>query len=422
MSEPAAHAAKNTATNTATVRDAGKPAKPARAKSRPEFVWEDPFLLGEQFSEEECLVRDTAHAYAQEQLMPRILEANRHERFDREIMNEMGALGMLGATIDGYGCAGVSYVCYGLMAREIEYVDSGYRSAMSVQSSLVMHPISAYGSEDQKQKYLPRLATGEWVGCFGLTEPDHGSDPGAMVTRAKSTDGGFLLSGAKNWITNSPIADVFIIWAKNDAGVIRGYILKKGMAGLAAPKIEGKFSLRASITGMIQMDEVFVPAENELPDASGLGGPFGCLNRARYGIAWGALGAAEFCWHAARSYTLERKQFNRPLAANQLIQKKLADMQTEISIGLQACLRAGRLFDEGQLAPETISLIKRNSCGKAIDIARAARDMHGGNGVSDEYHVIRHVMNLEAVNTYEGTHDVHALILGRAQTGIQAFF
>jgi glutaryl-CoA dehydrogenase len=422
MSEPAAHAATNTATNTATVRDAGKPAKPARAKSRPEFVWEDPFLLGEQFSEEECLVRDTAHAYAQEQLMPRILEANRHERFDREIMNEMGALGMLGATIDGYGCAGVSYVCYGLMAREIEYVDSGYRSAMSVQSSLVMHPISAYGSEDQKQKYLPRLATGEWVGCFGLTEPDHGSDPGAMVTRAKSTDGGFLLSGAKNWITNSPIADVFIIWAKNDAGVIRGYILEKGMAGLAAPKIEGKFSLRASITGMIQMDEVFVPAENELPDASGLGGPFGCLNRARYGIAWGALGAAEFCWHAARSYTLERKQFNRPLAANQLIQKKLADMQTEISIGLQACLRAGRLFDEGQLAPETISLIKRNSCGKAIDIARAARDMHGGNGVSDEYHVIRHVMNLEAVNTYEGTHDVHALILGRAQTGIQAFF
>ena len=422
MSEPAASAATNAATNEVSARDAGKPAKPARAKSRPEFVWEDPFLLGEQFSEEECLVRDTAHAYAQEQLMPRILEANRHERFDREIMNEMGALGMLGATIDGYGCAGVSYVCYGLMAREIEYVDSGYRSAMSVQSSLVMHPINAYGSEDQKQKYLPRLATGEWVGCFGLTEPDHGSDPGAMVTRAKSTDGGFLLSGAKNWITNAPIADVFIIWAKNDAGVIRGYILEKGMAGLAAPKIEGKFSLRASITGMIQMDEVFVPAENELPDASGLGGPFGCLNRARYGIAWGALGAAEFCWHAARSYTLERKQFNRPLAANQLIQKKLADMQTEISIGLQACLRAGRLFDEGRLAPETISLIKRNSCGKAIDIARTARDMHGGNGVSDEYHVIRHVMNLEAVNTYEGTHDVHALILGRAQTGIQAFF
>ncbi len=410
MSEPAANAAND--------REAGKPAK----SSRPKFQWEDPFLLGEQLSEEECLVRDTAHAYAQEQLMPRILEANRHERFDREIMNEMGALGMLGATIDGYGCAGVSYVCYGLMAREVENVDSGYRSAMSVQSSLVMHPINAYGSEAQKQKYLPRLATGELIGCFGLTEPDHGSDPGSMITRAKSSDGGFLLSGAKNWITNSPIADVFIVWAKNDDGVIRGYILDKGMKGLSAPKIEGKFSLRASITGMIQMDEVFVPAENELPGASGLGGPFGCLNRARYGIAWGALGAAEFCWHAARSYTLERKQFDRPLAANQLIQKKLADMQTEISISLQACLRAGRLFDEGRLAPETISLIKRNSCGKAIDIARTARDMHGGNGVSDEYHVIRHVMNLEAVNTYEGTHDVHALILGRAQTGLQAFF
>jgi glutaryl-CoA dehydrogenase len=337
-------------------------------------------------------------------------------------MTEMGALGLLGATIDGYGCAGASYVCYGLMAREVENVDSGYRSAMSVQSSLVMHPIHAYGSEEQRQKYLPRLATGEWVGCFGLTEPDHGSDPGSMSTRAKSTDGGFLLSGAKNWITNSPIADVFIVWAKNDEGVIRGYILEKGMKGLATSKIEGKFSLRASITGMIQMDEVFVPAENELPNAKGLGGPFGCLNRARYGIAWGALGAAEFCWHAARSYTLERTQFNRPLAANQLIQKKLADMQTEISIGLQACLQAGRLFDTGKLAPETISLIKRNSCGKAIDIARTARDMHGGNGVSDEYHVIRHVMNLEAVNTYEGTQDVHALILGRAQTGLQAFF
>ena len=414
MSEPAAAAA--------NVREADTPAKSSRAKSRPEFQWEDPFLLGEQLSEEEFLVRDTAHAYAQEQLMPRILEANRHERFDREIMNEMGALGMLGATIDGHGCAGVSYVCYGLMAREVEHVDSGYRSAMSVQSSLVMHPINAYGSEEQKQKYLPRLATGELVGCFGLTEPDHGSDPGSMITRAKSTDGGFLLSGAKNWITNSPIADVFIVWAKNDDGMIRGYILDKDMAGLSAPKIEGKFSLRASITGMIQMDEVFVPAENELPGAAGLGGPFGCLNRARYGIAWGALGAAEFCWHAARNYTLERKQFNRPLAANQLIQKKLADMQTEISISLQACLRTGRLFDEGRLAPETISLIKRNSCGKALDIARTARDMHGGNGVSDEYHVIRHVMNLEAVNTYEGTHDVHALILGRAQTGLQAFF
>jgi len=410
MNEPAASAVE--------VRETAKPAKP----SRPKFQWEDPFLLGEQLSEEECLVRDTTHAYAQEQLMPRILEANRHEHFDREIMTEMGALGLLGATIDGYGCAGASYVCYGLMAREVENVDSGYRSAMSVQSSLVMHPIHAYGSEEQRQKYLPRLATGEWVGCFGLTEPDHGSDPGSMSTRAKSTDGGFLLSGAKNWITNSPIADVFIVWAKNDEGVIRGYILEKGMKGLATSKIEGKFSLRASITGMIQMDEVFVPAENELPNAKGLGGPFGCLNRARYGIAWGALGAAEFCWHAARSYTLERTQFNRPLAANQLIQKKLADMQTEISIGLQACLQAGRLFDTGKLAPETISLIKRNSCGKAIDIARTARDMHGGNGVSDEYHVIRHVMNLEAVNTYEGTQDVHALILGRAQTGLQAFF
>jgi glutaryl-CoA dehydrogenase len=410
MSEPAASAA--------NIGEAKKPPK----STRPKFTWDDPFLLTEQLSQEECLVRDTTHAYAQEKLMPRILEANRHERFDRDIMNEMGALGLLGATIDGYGCAGVSYVCYGLMAREVEYVDSSYRSAMSVQSSLVMHPIHAYGSDAQRQKYLPGLATGELVGCFGLTEPDHGSDPGAMVTRAKSADGGFLLSGAKNWITNSPIADVFIVWAKNDEGVIRGYILEKGMAGLAAPKIEGKFSLRASITGLIQMDEVFVPAENELPGASGLGGPFGCLNRARYGIAWGALGAAEFCWHAARTYTLERHQFNRPLAANQLIQKKLVDMQTEISIGLQSCLRAGRLFDEGRLAPETISLIKRNSCGKALDIARTARDMHGGNGISDEYHVIRHVMNLEAVNTYEGTHDVHALILGRAQTGLQAFF
>ncbi len=410
MSEPASIAV-----------DTGKARKSAKT-SRPKFQWDDPFLLDEQFTEEETLVRDTARAYAQEQLMPRILEANRHETFDRNIMNEMGALGMLGATIDGYGCAGVSYVCYGLMARETERIDSSYRSAMSVQSSLVMHPIHAYGNETQKEKFLPRLATGELVGCFGLTEPDHGSDPGSMSTRAKSCNGGFRLSGAKNWITNSPIADVFIVWAKNDKDVIRGYILEKGMEGLAAPKIDGKFSLRASITGMIQMDEVFVPAENELPDVSGLGGPFGCLNRARYGIAWGALGAAEFCWHAARDYTLERKQFGRPLAANQLIQKKLADMQTEITIGLQSCLRAGKLFDERRLAPETISLIKRNSCGKALDIARTARDMHGGNGVSDEYHVIRHVMNLEAVNTYEGTHDVHALILGRAQTGLQAFF
>ena len=410
MSEP-----KSIAANT---DEAHEPAKSSRTK----FQWADPFLLEEQLTEEEILVRDTAHAYAQEQLMPRILEANRHETFDREIMNEMGALGLLGATIDGYGCAGVSYVCYGLMAREVKRVDSGYRSAMSVQSSLVMHPIHAYGSEAQKEKYLPRLATGELIGCFGLTEPDHGSDPGSMSTRARSCDGGFRISGAKNWITNSPIADVFIVWAKNDKETIKGYILEKGMEGLAAPKIDGKFSLRASITGMIQMDEVFVPTENELPGVSGLGGPFGCLNRARYGIAWGALGAAEFCWHAARDYTLEREQFGRPLAANQLIQKKLADMQTEITIGLQACLRAGQLFDDSQLAPETISLIKRNSCGKALDIARCARDMHGGNGVSDEYHVIRHVMNLEAVNTYEGTHDVHALILGRAQTGLQAFF
>jgi len=389
--------------------------------SKPVFQWDDPFYLDDQLSEDERLVRDSARSYAQEKLMTRVLEANRHERFDREIMNEMGALGLLGSTIQGYGCAGVNYVSYGLAAREVERVDSGYRSAMSVQSSLVMHPINAYGSEAQKQRYLPRLATGEWVGCFGLTEPDHGSDPGGMKTRAKAVSGGFSLSGAKNWITNSPIADVFVVWAKNDAGVIRGYILEKGMKGLAAPKIEGKFSLRASITGMIQMDDVFVPAENELPNASGLSGPFGCLNRARYGIAWGALGAAEFCWMQARQYTLDRIQFGRPLAANQLIQKKLADMQTEISIGLQACLRVGRLFDEDRAAPEMISLIKRNSCGKALDIARQARDMHGGNGVSDEFHVIRHVMNLEAVNTYEGTHDVHALILGRAQTGIQAF-
>ena len=386
------------------------------------FLWEDPFLLDEQLSKEERMVRDTAYAYANEKLMPRILEANRSEQFDPEIMREMGALGMLGSTIQGYDCAGVSYVSYGLMAREIEKVDSSYRSAMSVQSSLVMHPINAYGSEQQKQCYLPKLASGELIGCFGLTEPDHGSDPGSMITKAKSIDGGFSISGAKNWITNSPIADIFVIWAKNDENVIRGYILEKGMKGLTTPKIEGKFALRASNTGMIHMDDVIIPFENELPSANGLSGPFGCLNRARYGIAWGALGAAEFCWHAARNYTMERQQFRRPLAANQLIQKKLADMQTEITIGLQSCFRAGRLFDEGQLAPETISLIKRNSCGKALEIARNSRDMHGGNGISDEYHVIRHVMNLEAVNTYEGTHDVHALILGRAQTGLQAFF
>ena len=387
------------------------------------FQWDDPLLLDQQLTEDERLIRDAAHDYCQEQLMPRVLEANRHERFDPEILREMGALGFLGSTLpEDYGCAGVNYVAYGLVAREVERVDSGYRSAMSVQSSLVMHPIHAYGTEEQRQKYLPRLATGEIVGCFGLTEPDHGSDPGGMKTRAEKIDGGYRLTGSKMWITNSPIADVFIVWAKAAPdGRIRGFILEKGMTGLSAPKIEGKFSLRASVTGEIVMDGVEVPEENLLPNVAGLKGPFGCLNRARYGIAWGALGAAEFCWHAARQYTLERKQFGRPLAANQLIQKKLADMQTEITLGLQTCLRIGRLFDEGKAAPEIISLAKRNSCGKALDIARMARDMHGGNGVADEFHVIRHVMNLEAVNTYEGTHDVHALILGRAQTGIQAF-
>jgi glutaryl-CoA dehydrogenase len=389
--------------------------------SKASFEWADPFLLDEQLTEDERLIRDSARDYCQEKLMPRVLEANRHEKFDRSILNEMGALGFLGSTIDGYGCAGVNYVSYGLIAREVERVDSGYRSTMSVQSSLVMHPIHAYGTEAQRQKYLPKLATGEWVGCFGLTEPDHGSDPGGMKTRAKKTSDGYVLSGAKMWITNSPIADVMVVWAKTEDDVIRGFILERGMKGLSTPKIEGKFSLRASITGEIVMDNVAVPEANLLPNVSGLKGPFGCLNNARYGIAWGALGAAEFCWHAARTYTLERKQFGRPLAANQLIQKKLADMQTEISIGLQACLRAGRLKDEDRAAPELISLIKRNSCGKALDIARTARDMHGGNGVHDEFHVIRHVMNLEAVNTYEGTHDIHALILGRAQTGIQAF-
>ncbi len=399
------------------------PSSPA-ASTRASFSWEDPLLLDEQLSEDEHLIRDAARAYCQEKLMTRVLEANRHERFDREIMTEMGELGFLGSTLpEDYGCAGVNYVSYGLVAREVERVDSGYRSAMSVQSSLVMHPIHAYGSEAQRRKYLPRLATGELVGCFGLTEPDHGSDPGGMKTRARKVDGGYLLKGAKMWITNSPIADVFVVWAKTEPeDELRGFVLEKGMKGLSAPKIEGKFSLRASITGEIVMDDVEVPEENLLPNVKGLKGPFGCLNRARYGIAWGALGAAEFCWHAARDYTLERKQFGRPLAANQLIQKKLADMQTEITIGLQTCLRLGRLMDEGRAAPEAISLAKRNSCGKALDIARAARDVHGGNGVADEYHVIRHVMNLEAVNTYEGTHDIHALILGRAQTGIQAFF
>jgi glutaryl-CoA dehydrogenase len=386
-----------------------------------QFKWEDPLLLDAALTEEERMVRDAAHEYCRDKLLSRVIQANRHENFDRDIMTELGALGFLGATLpEQYGGAGANYVSYGLIAREVEAVDSGYRSAMSVQSSLVMHPIYTYGSEEQRMKYLPKLASGEWIGCFGLTEPDHGSDPGSMSTRAVKTDGGYVLNGAKTWITNSPIADVLVIWAKLD-DVIRGFVLEKGMQGLTAPVIEGKFSLRASITGQIFMEDVFVPEENLLPNAKGLSGPFGCLNMARYGISWGALGAAEFCWHAAREYTLERKQFGRPLAATQLIQKKLADMQTEITLGLHSCLRLGRLIDEGNWAPEMISLLKRNNCGKSLDIARAARDMHGGNGISDEYHVIRHVMNLEAVNTYEGTHDVHALILGRAQTGIQAF-
>jgi len=390
-------------------------------KPKPAFQWDDPLLLEDQLTEEERMVRDSARAYCQEKLAPRVLEATRKEKFDREIMNEMGALGFLGSTIEGYGCAGVNNVCYGLTAREVERVDSGYRSAMSVQSSLVMHPIHAYGTEAQRRKYLPKLATGEWVGCFGLTEPNHGSDPGSMQTRARKAGGGYVLHGAKMWITNSPIADVFVVWAKTDDDVIRGFILEKGMKGLAAPKIEGKMSLRASITGEIVMDEVFVPEENLLPNVKGLAGPFGCLNKARYGIAWGALGAAEDCWHRARQYVLDRKQFGRPLAANQLIQLKLANMLTEITLGLQACLRVGRLLDDGRAAPEMVSLVKRNSCGKALEIARLARDMHGGNGIADEYHVIRHMINLETVNTYEGTHDIHALILGRAQTGIQAF-
>jgi len=395
----------------------------ARAKP-PALNWEDPFMLDEQLTEDERLIRDSARAYADEKLAPRILEANRHEIFDRDILSEMGELGLLGSTIpEQYGGAGVNYVSYGLVAREVERIDSGYRSAMSVQSSLVMHPIFAYGSEEQREKYLPGLAAGELVGCFGLTEPDHGSDAGGMLTRAKKTESGYSLSGAKNWITNSPVADVMVVWAKSDAhdGKIRGFILERGMKGLETPKIEGKFSLRASVTGMIQMDNVEVPEENLLPHVSGLAGPFGCLNRARYGISWGAMGAAEFCWHGARQYTLDRKQFGKPLAANQLIQKKLADMQTEIALGLQGSLRLGRLMDQHNAPAELISLMKRNNCGKGLDIARVARDMHGGNGVSDEYGIIRHVMNLEAVNTYEGTHDIHALILGRAQTGIQAF-
>jgi glutaryl-CoA dehydrogenase len=389
--------------------------------------YEDPFLLSEQLTDEERMVQQSARSYARDKLMPRVLEANRHERFDSEIMREMGALGLFGATIKGYGCAGVSSVASGLICKEIEWVDSGYRSTLSVQSSLVMHPIYSFGSEAQKDKYLPKLASGEFIGCFGLTEPDHGSDPSGMETRAKKVAGGYILSGAKNWITNSPIADVFVVWAKvfGDSkipdGTIKGFILDKGMKGLTAPKIDGKFSLRTSVTGMIVMEDVLVPEENILPESGGIKSPFSCLNKARYGIGWGALGAAEFCFEAARRYTLERIQFGKPLAVNQLIQKKLTDMLVDIALGLQACLRVGRLMDENKLEHEMISIIKRNSAGKALDIARVARDMHGGNGIADEYHVIRHVMNLESVNTYEGTHDIHALIIGRAITGIQAF-
>lgn len=385
------------------------------------FNWEDPFFLNDQLTEDESLIRDTARDYATEKLLPRVRQAFREESFDREIMAEMGALGLLGSTLPArYGCSGVNYVSYGLVAREVERVDSGYRSALSVQSSLVMHPIYAYGTEAQREKYLPKLASGEWVGCFGLTEPDHGSDPGGMTTRAEKTKNGYLLNGAKMWISNSPIADLAVVWAKLD-GDIRGFVVERGTPGFSTPKIEGKFSLRASVTGEIVLDDCEIPEANLLPNAKGLSGPFGCLNRARYGICWGAMGSAEFCWQAARTYTLERKQFGRPLAANQLIQKKLADMQTEIALGLQGALRLGRLMDEDNCPVENISLMKRNNCGKALDIARQARDMHGGNGISDEYHVIRHTLNLETVNTYEGTHDIHALILGRAQTGIQAF-
>ena len=390
--------------------------------SKASFNWADPLLLDTQLSEEERMIRDAAADYAQGRLMPRIHDAFRNETTDPAIFREMGELGLLGLTIpEQYGGANLNYVSYGLVAREIERVDSGYRSMMSVQSSLVMLPIHEFGSEAQKQKYLPKLATGEWIGCFGLTEPNYGSDAGGMITRAKKVPGGFSLTGSKMWISNSPIADVFVVWAKNDEGLIRGYILEKGMMGLSAPKISGKMGLRASITGEIVMDEVFVPAENEFPEVTGLKGPFTCLNSARYGISWGVLGAAEWCWHAARQYTMDRKQFDKPLAANQLIQKKLADMQTEITIALQSCLRLGRMKDEGIAAPEITSIMKRNSCGKSLDVARLARDMHGGNGISDEYGVIRHMLNLEVVNTYEGTHDIHALILGRAQTGIQAF-
>ena len=390
--------------------------------SKASFNWADPLLLDTQLTEDERMVRDAAAEYAQGRLMPRIHDAYRNETTDPAIFREMGELGLLGITIpEQYGGANLNYVSYGLIAREIERVDSGYRSMMSVQSSLVMVPINEFGSEAQKQKYLPKLATGEWIGCFGLTEPNYGSDAGGMITRAKKVPGGFSLTGSKMWISNSPIADVFVVWAKNDEGLIRGFILEKGMKGLSAPKISGKMGLRASITGEIVMDEVFVPAENEFPEITGLKGPFTCLNSARYGIAWGTLGAAEWCWYAARQYTMDRKQFDRPLAANQLVQKKLADMQTEITMALQGCLRLGRMKDEGIAAPEITSIMKRNSCGKSLDIARLARDMHGGNGISDEYGVVRHMLNLEVVNTYEGTHDIHALILGRAQTGIQAF-
>ena len=385
------------------------------------FAWDDPLRLDTQLDEDERAIRDAARAYCQDRLFPRVLAANRHETFDRAIMTEMGEMGFLGATLDSHGCAGVNYVSYGLIAREVERVDSGYRSAFSVQSSLVMYPIWAFGSPDQKDRFLPKLRSGEFVGCFGLTEPDAGSDPSSMRTRARKVDGGYLLSGSKTWITNAPIADVAVVWAKDESDTIRGFLLERGMKGLETPKIEGKFSLRASVTGMIMMDDVFVPEANLLSGVKGLRGPFSCLNNARYGIAWGALGAAEFCWQAAREYTMQRMMFGRPLAATQLIQKKLADMQTEIALGLQAVLRLGRLMDAHDAAPEMISLCKRNSCGKALAIAREARDMHGGNGIADEYHVIRHVMNLEAVNTYEGTHDVHALILGRAQTGLNAF-
>ena len=393
-----------------------------RETMKPQFDWQDPLHLADALTDDERAIAEAAHTFCQERLQTRVLAAARHETFDREIMNEFGEMGFLGCTIEGYGCSGLNYVSYGLVAREVERVDSGYRSAMSVQSSLVMHPINAYGSEAQRQKFLPKLATGEWVGCFGLTEPNHGSDPASMETRAKPVDGGYLLKGAKMWITNSPLADVFVIWAKDDADDIRGFILEKGWKGLSAPKIQGKVGMRVSTTGEVVMDNVFVPEENMLPKVRGLKGPFTCLNSARYGIAWGALGAAEFCWHTARQYTLDRKQFGRPLAATQLVQKKLADMQTEITLGLQSCLRLGRMKDEGTAAVEITSILKRNSGGKALDIARTARDMLGGNGISDEYGVIRHVVNLEVVNTYEGTHDVHALILGRAQTGLQAFF